>query len=1106
MSTGISATPVPQDRATLASFVRLKREKRPLSRIVALAAMVVSSVTGAAATGAPPSDDAVPMSFSNRQLLNRAAVYGQQRIEVMVLTDATDIGRVKSAVAAAGGSVRHEIPAIDYLRVELPISVLKTLVTNSAVVSYQIASNANMIWDQEGRTEDIATMYRGYEVDPIVGKQTRIEAVLEYDRQHANLPLLSPAQARGPGYTAEDETGVTRWLATHPRWDGRGVTIALLESGLPEFDHPTLRDAKDLQGQPTPKIAGFANTVAPESEDQTRVSMSTVIRSQMAWYSVANRTYILPRPGTFRFGMLSVPVGGNLRQDFAVLWDTMSGEIWVDSDGDASFRNEKPMRDVNERLDVGRLKFTQPSEYTVSFVVATSSEADVLNVYTARGGHQAMTASVAAGSRTADGLASGVAPNARILFVRNQESHGQAYDFVEGYAEIAGRPDVDVLSDSRGIDPLPDMAEEFYSLIFTRLASAYRKPVFHSGGNDLPGIGVVSSLEGVFAVGGSISPATYAALYGGAQLERTLKHPFMSEGPGGDGGFKPDFLAPMHRISADRCANVARTFVPKNAPTAQLPPCYQISCCTSASGPYAAGVAALLISASRQNHDELSLDDLGRALRAGAQYLPDTPAYAQGAGVLDINAAWKELHRKAVAPQIHISAPVVQAMVRYARHPGEGGGLFEIGGWKPGQSGERVLSLRRDSGLTGSVSYRVSWTGNDGTFASPRSVQLPLNATVRFPLTVRVNSFGPHSAILNLHDPATDAIVFRSLATVVAPQPVPRGANLALTLNDTVPLMRSRDHFIAVPPGSAALRIDLDVKRGALSGRMRSRDPTEEVPNRPVSQWGAFEPGKHTWVIPNPSAGTWSLSLTNDTGWREKDPAKVSTEEAVYSVSFSILNGDIEAATDSGRLSIQAENRGADLGAPAADVYPAVQVMRSASLLESGEPNIFPIDVPEDSGLLRLRAKTDPAAASDIELFLYDCTSGQCFLWDYAGTAAREQVLTVHQPKAGKWVLAANAAPAMVGRGSFVLEEIIGGHPERYPLNASSHWQTTANIPRLIHSGDGEERVLYCELVDARLQEAESKRLAAAATEETPADQKGPARPVAIASTIYRLE
>jgi hypothetical protein len=322
--------------------------------------------------------------------------------------------------------------------------------------------------------------------------------------------------------------------------------------------------------------------------------------------------------------------------------------------------------------------------------------------------------------------------------------------------------------------------------------------------------------------------------------------------------------------------------------------------------------------------------------------------------------------------------------------------------------------------------------------------------------------------------------------------------------------MESRDHYVHIPPGAAALRVDLEVKHGALSIWLRNLDPTHDVPNRlPNPSWSALPAGKYTWVVAQPAAGTWGLSLTNDTVSREHDPEKVSVEEANYSLSFSTLNGSIDAKSDGQLISIHAQNEGAELGAPVVDVYPATLASKSGHFSNSGAPNIFSIDVPERSGVMRLHA-TAVEGASDLEAYLYDCTSGQCFYWDYAGTASREKTLIVHRPKAGKWMVAVNAAPVVVGRGEFVLEEIIGGAAVRHLLTSNAPWKTAVEAPLIADRNNAgrsaaDSRILYCELVDAKLQDAESQRLAALATKDTPADKKGPEKPVAIASAIYEF-
>src|SRR6185312_7784395 len=117
------------------------------------------------------------------------------------------------------------------------------------------------------------------------------------------------------------------------------------------------------------------------------------------------------------------------------------------------------------------------------------------------------------------------------------------------------------------------------------------------------------------------------------------------------------------------------------------------------------------------------------------------------------------------------------------------------------------------------ITYRVSWTGNDGTFQSPSAVLLPLGTSVSLPLTIAVHSAGMHSAILNLHEPASDAIVLRTLAAIASPEPIATAAS-ARRFSGTVPLMQTQSHLVSIPEGTTAMAVELEVTQGAVTPKL----------------------------------------------------------------------------------------------------------------------------------------------------------------------------------------------------------------------------------------------------------------------------------------------
>jgi hypothetical protein len=1011
--------------------------------------------------------DRKPMSVHNRVLLNRLVVGGHRTLEVMLAIEAPRFDVVSTLIEHLGGRIRRSERSIGYVRAEVPIDKLIELVADPGVNAYQISSLSRGSWYRDGPPRDNAEMFRGFEVGPILRAAPATAP--------SRLPLLSPRAARQSGFTADDDAGVGEWMARHPTFDGRGVTIAFLESAQAEFGHPTLRSATALDGSEIPKLAGILNAIDPEDADETRVDLDTVVRAVTTWCRIGSRTYIVPHPGMFRFGLFTLPAGKNIVLQYGVLRDEANGETRVDTDGDADFRNERPIVDVNERYDVQTLRVPYPREAGLTFVAANDAAPHRIHIYTSGNGHQAMTVSVAAGARTEDGLAYGVAPGARVLLVRNGTLSYRLSNFLEGYLEAVRRPDVDILCDSAGITIVPDTASDFVGLFFRRLIAVYRKPIFHSAGNSLLYLNSVSSLGDVFSVGGSIGPPTLLTLFGGAAPGGMMVHPTSISGPAVDGALKPDFLAPMNRISAGAQASTNVVPLPKNRPTTQLPPGYEISCCTSASSPYSAGVAALIVSAAKQTAATYSVETLGRALRAGARFLENWPAHQQGNGVLDVSAAWREMQRSVEIPRIRVTADNVHALAPYAASGNRGVGLFEREGWRPGSRGERVLELRRESGAPGPVSYRISLTGNDGTFSAAPSVVLPLNESAPLPLHISPTSQGVHSAILNLHDPATDAIIVRAEAAIVAPARLDAPDRTA-RFTGSVPMMRSVAHYVTLPAGAACLSIDLEVVHGTVQvSVLQSHGIIREYYGHVLPQAGRMlTRGTYRLLLPWPVAGTWSIAVTNDSAWREPNPKLVSREDALYSMSVRILTASLAVQrTIDGALKLDVANQGAAIEEPAFDISTGTLETHRGEFSPDGLPNRFEIDVPPGAAALAFRLRSSTPATSTLELHLYDCTGGECFSYDFTVPAAGEQMLEIKNPQTGRWVAAVNAAPFPTAPGGFVLDEIVTTGVRRYPPARSvrrlpgDRWTETigASPDRVVRSHV--VPVLLCELIDA---------------------------------------
>jgi hypothetical protein len=1053
---------------------------RPLS-----VSLVVSVAALCAASAVTPASQSVPrerrMSVSNRLLLNRAVVSGLRTIDVLMLVPhagpqaANAVERTAARVASLGGRIRHTEPAIGYLRVDIPPERLLELV-DPAVEAYQIASRAAGTWYRDAAPERNATGRRASETAPV--------DVAGPKSKRPDLPVLSGAESRAAGFTADD-SGVGRWLEDHPTFDGRGVTIALLEAAQPSFDDPGFRTAKTLDGRDVPKIAGIVNTAGDDVLDETRVRLDTIVHAATTWARVGNRTYILPRPGTYRFGLFDLPGGAHVVQRFAIVQHETTGEVWIDATGDASFQDEQPLADVNERFEPRYLTVIHPTQGRIAFVMARGAPG-VVHIYIGRGSHQTMTVGVAAGSHSGDSLARGVAPNARVLLVRSLSLEPRLTTILESFLAAAQRPDVDVIGTSWGAMPLPDTDADFSGTFFRRLAQVYRKPIINSAGNRGPAVG--SAAGSMLSVGGVISPATWAAFYGGRSLPSLIVHPISAAGPALDGAIKPDFLAPVELLAADLPWNANDDAIPLHSPERRLPPGYQIACCTSSSSPYATGIVALLISAAKQSGVPHSVERLSDALRFSARLIPGAPAHRQGNGLIDVEAAWRALRETGNRPLITASTAIVHPLAQYAEGGEHGSGIFEFGGWTPGAAGTRTIALTRESGPEMPVTYRVGWAASDGSFTAPPTITLPLRQPISIPVRIDVRGSGVHSGLLQLRDITNGASVFRTQATIVAADrvdPVSRSLRTTGTLEN----LSHRSHYVHVPAGTAVLSFELEIGRGVVRPTLLPPHGLYPAYYPHLYPTNVFHAGTGTHVVrvAHPLPGPWTLQVETDSAAGMSPAGAIRADDggAEYTVTARLQDD----------ASVLAE--------PALDVTAGYLTSHHERFLPSGLPNVFDIDVPRDASTLSLRLRTEPGAPKT-ELFLYDCTTGECFSYNIGFPAAGAHTLVVRKPAPGRWKAAVNTAPFPSASGSFVLDELVAIGPPVRRVSAAARgprarWREAIGGVAAPPPAPGKSPVAIVELIDLAAERAEVEHPWSTA----PNYVKLRDRPIALGTAVY---
>jgi hypothetical protein len=162
------------------------------------------------------------------------------------------------------------------------------------------------------------------------------------------------------------------------------------------------------------------------------------------------------------------------------------------------------------------------------------------------------------------------------------------------------------------------------------------------------------------------------------------------------------------------------------------------------------------------------------------------------------------------------------------------------------------------------------------------------------------------------------------------------------------------------------------------------------------------------------------------------------------------------------------------------------------------------IEVPRDTATLSLELRSE-RDGTNTELYLYDCTTGECFSYTIGFPAARTHTMVVRKPNPGRWVAAVNAAPFPTAAGTFVLDELVTtGTPVRHTSAAArgpgARWQETIENVIAPPAVQGKTPILLLELLDAAAERGEVDHPWSTA----PTFVKLRDRPVALGTAIYR--
>ncbi len=647
-------------------------------------------------------------------------------------------------------------------------------------------------------------------------------------------PAVDPAMAYMLGLMPLKSTGVDVFRSLHPTYDGGGVLIAILDSGVDpgvpgltvtSTGAPKVIELRDFSAEGRVALTAFPAPTDREMKGAARIGRLTTATT---WYRGVFRELPLGRPP-------AGDVNGNGRNtdEFPVVV-VRASDGWVafiDTNRDGSFEDEMPLHDYRQGREM--IAFgTKPLTIVANFSQVVADSSPVLDLFFDTSGHGTHVAGIAAGYNLFDVAGfSGVAPGAQIigLKIANNARGGvsvhasmmRAIDYAARYAAQRNLPLV--LNMSFGVGNEHEGRAVIDSIVDAFLL-AHPEAVFAiSAGNDGPGwstLGFPGSADLAMTVG-AVYPGVFTAPpQQGAPPARDVLGWFSSRG--GELA-KPDIVTPGVAFS-----NVPRWDMGE-----------EIKGGTSMSSPHAAGLAACLVSALAQEGRRATSADIIQALRMSGRQLSGARVIDDGAGmpVLETAYQWLEGGHQGSIYAVKASTGVTAA--------------FRRNGFAGPEDSVETFTVRHMGGLRAAefvLRANAPWLSvDDSVDAAPRATPIAVTYN-RSALTAPGIYVGTVIA-LNPRDPIAGPL-FTLVNTVIVPTDLT--AKPLFDERRAVGPGAVQRYFLRVPEDNATLRASVtlpDSQRQQATVRLYEPNgaPARSAPND--IEIGQQQPGSATITV-----------------------------------------------------------------------------------------------------------------------------------------------------------------------------------------------------------------------------------------------------------------
>ncbi|MFN8582803.1 MAG: hypothetical protein U0163_17730, partial [Gemmatimonadaceae bacterium] len=510
-----------------------------------------------------------PFLFKDaRGELAAARARGDTNVTLVIAAMPGANAKAAALLTSLGATIRYRDDDVDYLRASVPVDKVERVVRDSLVHSVDVSLSRG---SRAFGLADASASSEGPNVVP-----SSFPFLPQGDTTRKAWPPPLPETPLLDRYDPLTDMGAIEWRKAHPTYDGRGVTIAIIDQSLDAL-LPELQVAMTLDGKPTKKIIGYQTAVDIDDEDDGQwLRMKDSVLAMDGKFTFGDVTYTAPANGAYRIALLDEAVFDSLNRAglekdvnrdgnpkgssrlFAVLWRQATNEVWVDTDQDHDFTNEKACTDYATRPEfgvIGKDNPATPVRESVSFAVQIDSSRKLVSLNLGVASHASLVVGAAVGSRGTAGRFDGVAPGAQLV---NMAEGGAAYGQTEAVIKAVKHPAVDVVF----MEQSSNIARNYLlfdgrlvpTVIYGRLIAKFGKPLVIPTHNYavLAAIDDYALAPGAISVGAHESKANFFMNHGVRVEHDDNLLVTGGYGPMGNGAFKPDIIAPSNYVSTGR--------------------------------------------------------------------------------------------------------------------------------------------------------------------------------------------------------------------------------------------------------------------------------------------------------------------------------------------------------------------------------------------------------------------------------------------------------------------------------------------------------------------------------------------------------------------------